>query len=970
MKQECREYLETIIKNDVIGNNKLITVDEVQQRIHASFCIEYTKEKVKEWLLEKKEIFEIQKNSFVCKTHFMNFYKSIKDKDNIISRINRHYFIRLSDLEIKNLFDKYKSDQEKKEKIFNIYKEIYNRDKNRHENKKIEKETRQEIKQKIEKEEETKIFTAYENLGTNKINYEVEDIEKYVIDFILKTGVSLRFNHIAENRSKAGKEVEEILKCMPYILSKKLVKNNKLFYIASNKNIFFKPLLGALIIDRDIKKVPYKVIENLLVDKLKSKFINRKELDRYLRENNKFFRADKNFIEILCTLEEYLQSIRKKYKVIDNKIYKKIEETTLEDELAKIIEAMKIIEEEAPVAFNINQVEKILLVLLRNEPLSVEEIEEKLWLYKEKISKIVIKEILNNSSKFKCVDFYRYVNRKSLKYSEFKNSLVLEIIDIMKTFTDSQKKVFKLRLLKRMTLEEAAKHVGVTRERVRQIEIKVKGKLELHKKKSINSYLDILDNIFNENKVLTKNELEKEIRKYKAFDKLKIIEIIRIYELFKEEVVNIYFENYYSLIKEKDIYENLNEIEEKVITFDKFKQEFKKIGIKSEDFISNIIKNNKKICKCKNLVMYSNKNINMVDKLQMVFEVEQRELKLAEAADLYNEYYNENNSFRNIIIKLEDKIFTRVFTGIYRLTKWGGQRHIYTADLTVAYLREKRAPATIQEIVENISEKTRANNTTLKALASMPKEVFSYSRGKLALKEWADNFELSKRYYISKNRIEASMENKVGTCNKGKFKKNGKLVSLHCVNKENIIINGGLNLGEYFVYKLFSQILLRYKDLEYKLNISDREEGAIIKGISEVFSNVGIKEGMYFYLVYLNNEIIRLYKWDEFENEIFYKNENLSKKSEENYEKLPKIENTDEINMEISENTEEEKIQNTPIENVEKIWTFDTLLAEGLRAGKVKSKWIDSIDFEEEIDVEDYYDVEEVLQERGIIIVY
>lgn len=662
MKQECIDSLDHIIKKEIIADNKLVTVDEIQQKLHAIFCIEYSKEEIKKILLKETDIFEIKENSFVCKTYFLQFVKTIKDKENIVNKINRHYFIRLSESEASRLLNG--------KNELNI----------------------------LEEKKEVKIFNAYEELGTHKIKYTDDETEKLVIDFILKSETSLRFNYIAENLTVARREVEEILKFDPYLLSKKLIKNNKLFYIASNKNIFFKPLLIALIINKKTKLVSYSAIGTLLRNKLKSQSINRKELMNCLKENNKFFNIKEKSIEILCTLEEYIESTKKEYNVEKN--------------------------------------------------------------------------------------------------------------------SESNKKVF-------------------------------------------------------EPKVSKDNSLEK--------------------------------------------------VSDKIVTTEK----------------SNKIEKN----------------------VKTIFETEKRDLKTKELVHLYNVYYNKtiNENTLNNILESSNK-FTRVFVGVYRLNKAHGEKHIYTGYLAREYLREKRKPSSMEEILDNVSGKTKASRQTIKTLTLVSNETFPYSSGVLALKEWTNDYELSKKYYISKNRIEATKSNFVDSYNKGSFIKNGKLVTLHCFNKKSIIENYGLKLSEDFSYELSYEIFLRYKNLEYELKILDNNEGILIEGILGCLENIGLEDGMYFYLVYLNKKTIRVYTWDEFENEIFCNEDNIIKVPTINY-------------MEVNENISPINSNKENYEIEEGQWKYEMLLKEGLRTGQVKSEWIESIDFDEETDVKDYYEVQEELEEKGIMII-
>lgn len=51
------------------------------------------------------------------------------------------------------------------------------------------------------------------------------------------------------------------------------------------------------------------------------------------------------------------------------------------------------------------------------------------------------------------------------------------------------------------------------------------------------------------------------------------------------------------------------------------------------------------------------------------------------------------------------------------------------------------------------------------------------------------------------------------------------------------------------------------------------------------------------------------------------------------------------------------------------IWDFNKLLKEGLTNGQVKSEWVQSINFDEELEVEDYYEVIEELEDRGIRVI-
>ena len=837
---------------------------------------------------------------------------------------------------------------------------------------------------KSEVESEKICLDLFESISPENIIYSENKIVNNAIKLIFERKSPLKLNSpdIADKLNFTCDNLVSVLNV-----------NKDLFYFSSRKTVHFKPYIaGALVEQFYGKRITRLLVEKKLRKFFASTIINTREFSIFLAEYKDVFRWKGHQFEILLNPGEYANYIKLKYSlrpVVDIKeiidkdikleeaaeklevsleemtsilnkrsdifvsdgVAEKISEETLKIKFEKINHWFKHIDEAHRSGFNVNELEIILSRIVKNDPISADEVYKKLWLFRDRISKEDIEKLLEERNVFKKVDFTHYVSAKCSLYGEFKNSFLEELDNVLSNLKNSERKIFKYRVIDKTTLEEVGKKLNVTRERVRQIEKIILPKIQNSNSKNLIPYLNVIENIFKKTKLLKIRELEEKLNFYTAFIDVDIKLLLSIYEIFTGNELCFYFDNYVSLLSEHELLKCLQDFINQPTKYEELTYELEKTGIKNDKFLKDYIRKNKQSQSYKDFILIKEEKVNVGDKIRLIFYSEGRELKIEELTRIYNNYYEEDATEHTMQSRLlrYDHLFTRVFTGTYSLAEWGAEKHVFVTDLIEQYLRSIGRPANYQEILDNVRDRTQATEVTIRAFISTGKKTFSYSYGEWALIEWKDDPELSKKYHISNNRIQASLSVVTNTQYKGFFEKNGKKVSLHMAGGAYFKHSGRMNLGTNVFDKDKVDICIYVKDrsFEFTTYVSN---GQSIYGVKDMLEYAGIKDGEYFYLEYWPDGNIALYTWDEFEN--------YSKKGE-----FPP--NPSGTGYGVNPTKQKNGVYEPPFVYNELV-TFNEILRRGLETGIVDAEILFRIDFDNEKEVKDVHEAMEILEERGI----
>lgn len=650
----------------------------------------------------------------------------------------------------------------------------------------------------------------------------------------------------------------------------------------------------------------------------------------------------------------------KKSKSIDDNFDK--EDNDIQNFSEKIINLNYLYEQlnsNYSVSNNIN-IKKVVEKILSTKPLKIEKIQFNLnILFNIDISLDEIKEILLDFTLFKRISAFEYSLSNS-KYSVFSGDFKDDLDCILDKLKDNEKRVFKHRIIENLTLKEVGDKINLTRERVRQMEKKIGIKLQTRKISNIlNSYFFVIDNLFKEESIWHKKSLKIEIKKYFQLEEVDLDRLLNLYMFFKGIKFLEYYDNFIGTVQKNNINFLFKYTMGTPIEYKEFILQLKKINIKNLDFIKKFIEIESYIVRSDNFILIKDGKTNIGDKIRLLFFISQSELKFNDIQELFLKYYNENITIRNISTKLEfyKEIFVRTYIGTYSLCEWGSEKHVSSKDLIQDYFEALEKPAKIEDIVNSIVKKCRVNEGTVRVFVGDNKGVFAYSHGEWALKKWKDDTKKSKKYKISKYRIEASLSNLVHTNHKGFFRRKNQLVSLHHAGETYFKESGYINIGKQIKKVITSKyVTLEYEQKEYDLSLSD----FVLYGTSKILKEIGISIGDYFYLVYLENNKIQLFKWDEFENmndRLFTENLSEIETASMNKEKLDKVKPIKKV------------VQESPNKVVENIQvTFQSILDKGLKDGRVNYSDIEKINYDLEDEIFNMYEVIEELEERGIMI--
>lgn len=827
---------------------------------------------------------------------------------------------------------------------------------------------------------------ALEELTTKNLSYSEDELVVSVIKWIFKNKSPLRLN-VLDTISKFNCSCTRLLSI--------LGKNRKLFYFATRKTIHFKPYIAGALVDEFYgEKLSKLKLEKKMTELFERKTINRAALANFLLEYKEVFRWREDRLEILINSEKYIEYIKSKYSTeslktlekflsgnigiekaseelkisieelanilnkrkdifVKNGVTEKITEETNEIKLEKIMLWFEYIDRKYKGGFDNHKLGIILSRIVKRTPLDADEIYKRLWLFQDRISKSQIEKILEENNAFKMVDFERYVSSDCVIHNEFKNNFNAELENVLSILKDTEKKVLEKRIISKITLEELGKEMKLTRERVRQIEKKTLEKIQNSKSKNLIPYLNIIENILNKTKVIEIAELEKKLNFYNAFRSVEIRYLLSIFEIFTGIEICFYFDKYVSIISREELLEKFQEFLDQPIKFKEFVYELEKKGIKNKEFLKDYIRESDQAEVYKDFILIKGGKVNTGDRIRLIFYDEGRELKISEILTLYEDQYGNGMSDRNVQTKLGhyENLFTRVFTGTYSLVEWGAEKHINSIDLIEEYLEKIKKPVSYQEILDNVMSRTRAKEETIRIFLASSKKTFAYSHGEWALIKWKDDPKMSKRYYISENRIQASYSGLTHTQHKGYLEKNGRKVSLHMAGGPYLKHSGSINLGAGVLDQDEMDICIYVKDKSFEFT-TYRSSKHSIYGVREMLDYAGIGEGDYFYLEYWPDGNIKLYTWDEFES--YSESGEFPKKQWEEKGENKKPEKTQEISE--------------PIGVYKSGFTFDEILSHGLATGMVETEMLSKIDYSKEKIIKDVYEAIEVLEERGVIV--
>ena len=589
------------------------------------------------------------------------------------------------------------------------------------------------------------------------------------------------------------------------------------------------------------------------------------------------------------------------------------------------------------------------LLISIGQPMSLDEIYDYISVIKE-VDKEELEIILKNSNKFKSVKYKTYAlaewDEYGKLYYDFDKDITsfLDKSKIKKRNWEIYKKyVFSLR---DYTLEEIGNIYNITRERVRQIVRKIDKRIEHFScRKRFIKYVDLVENLIIENGVLDfSNEHHiKELKK--IFENRNLIEVIAF--LNKIENKFIVLEDRYCYLKSKYDYiisyldylvEKINDSYVCMKTFDSIFSELKIDKNREKELLKLIINNDKRfyINADKDICYYSKEPFSKYSIIWIIFDEIGEPVHYSVVMKKYNEITGDNiNShiFLSYLDRRED-LFTRIFTGIYGLKKWGYNKHIFSTDLVVKLLEFKKSVMHYEDIYECIKHKTMAKKKTVYTLMQADERIVSLGCGYYCLKSYFESNSGNLEYFsnnadISKRRLGyllAKLQNEYGNT-VIKYRVIESMLNSYSIKIPKVF---DIEL-EYLVY-LFD---IHYNKYQCKFN-KDLNE---LYGMTVLMRRKEISVGDILYLEIISPKAIRLLTEYEYEHE--YQVFDSKKYSEY---------------IEVEENADEDDV----IEIVD----LESLMKFGLKNGFIYYEDLEKIDISDKYD--DIYELMIELNEKGI----
>ena len=589
------------------------------------------------------------------------------------------------------------------------------------------------------------------------------------------------------------------------------------------------------------------------------------------------------------------------------------------------------------------------LLISIGQPMSLDEIYDYISVIKE-IDKEELEIILKNSNKFKSVKYKTYAlaewDEYGKLYYDFDKDITsfLDKSKIKKRNWEIYKKyVFSLR---DYTLEEIGNIYNITRERVRQIVRKIDKRIEHFScRKRFIKYVDLVENLIIENGVLDfSNEHHiKELKK--IFENRNLIEVIAF--LNKIENKFIVLEDRYCYLKSKYDYiisyldylvEKINDSYVCMKTFDSIFSELKIDKNREKELLKLIINNDKRfyINADKDICYYSKEPFSKYSIIWIIFDEIGEPVHYSVVMKKYNEITGDNINSHIFLSYLDRRkdLFTRIFTGIYGLKKWGYNKHIFSTDLVVKLLEFKKSVMHYEDIYECIKHKTMAKKKTVYTLMQADERIVSLGCGYYCLKSYFESNSGNLEYFSNNDYFK---ERRMGYLLAKLQNEYGNTVIKYRViesmlNSYSIKIPKVFNIElEYLVY-LFD---IHYNKYQCKFNKDVNE----LYGMTVLMRRKEISVGDILYLEIISPKAIRLLTEYEYEHE--YQVFDSKKYSEY---------------IEVEENADEDDV----IEIVD----LESLMKFGLKNGFIYYEDLEKIDISDKYD--DIYELMIELNEKGI----
>lgn len=423
----------------------------------------------------------------------------------------------------------------------------------------------------------------------------------------------------------------------------------------------------------------------------------------------------------------------------------------------------------------------------------------------------------------------------------------------------------------KFTLQDIGDHLGITRERVRQILKKTKRRL-LHRKtkRQMFYYIDFLTDQLNKHKVLLVEDL---YYKYpEIFKHYKAVEIVNFLNLFNPpfEVLNDkYIVHEYIADKFHSFMNTLpNDLSYNQIKDFSISQTLKQIGTDNNlgrELFLRLVKEDNRFHIMKRLDRIYCKKTSFIKSDLAYIALKQigEPAHYLDILEKYTELTGEETTGKLIQSYLgRNEGIVRVFMGTWGLKEWGCEEHIQVMDLTLEVLKRENGPMHYLEIYEKIKHRTMAKSSSIISLASASDEVVIPKAGYIALAKWLDEVDCEQKYGFTKADIDK---------NKRKFS----------------LLSTFKNKYGYYVtkYKLSNYIMNRYSlrfstlvdiELSEEITLLDRKGNiySIVYSrasnsffrLSQFFDKCEAKEGDILYFEFVQKDIIRVHTEEEYKN--------------------------------------------------------------------------------------------------------
>ncbi|WP_414716662.1 sigma factor-like helix-turn-helix DNA-binding protein [Syntrophomonas wolfei] len=507
-----------------------------------------------------------------------------------------------------------------------------------------------------------------------------------------------------------------------------------------------------------------------------------------------------------------------------------------------------------------------------------------------------------------------------------------------------EKYILEHRILGRNTLEETGQAIGVTRERVRQIEKKILRKLRMPKSLIyIEPYYQWLLALINKHNYLELETLALTVEDFPIFDFIfsaiiKPAGFIRVYQGIV--LVEKAFQRIDSLIKElvpdhgfiklKDLQDDCDcrlppPIYNKLLT-----------GLWGMPEVDSGV-----------FYYCRQKKLSKEEEISLVVYRAGRPLHFTEVETLAGKFalpFSLEGETRNILAAMQrSQQLKRVAPGTFAWKEWDISEHVFLRDLVYIVLEENGRPLSFEQIYMQVQQRRNDNiskNSVYAYLNSHPDIIAVYTKQYILL-EWLENEELLLTNGIDPQELNSLNGNYQGKVILDVFISHGNYFTLYRLS-EAYWQSGYIRLSRNVKAGLASRLVI--VDTEGGLHLGSLQ-WEIISGLKRWGNNLAINE--LFYLEFINDRVLRCLKKEQFDN----------------YEELPayRLKEAEQYLNEQLELDEQTVLQNGD-ELDESLRGLDALLDAGLINGFVRGK-----DFEQVVN-QGYHPqlIRHVLEERGI----